>query len=92
MTHLDGNVLAGVAADLFATDMSVATGQCKACHDVATLAQALVYGAPMGFVARCRNCTAVLVVIVERPDGTRLDTRGVRWVTTTGQQPTTIVP
>lgn len=85
MTHLDGNVLAGVAADLFAVDISVAIGQCKACRDVATLTHSLVYGAPMGFVARCRNCAAVLVVIVERPGGTRADTRGIRLVTTTGQ-------
>ncbi|MGM7423102.1 DUF6510 family protein [Cellulosimicrobium sp. CpK407] len=82
MTHLDGNVLAGVAADLFAFDTTTATGRCAECRDVATLAEALVYGAPMGFVARCRACLAVLVVIVERPGGTLLDLRGMRWVTT----------
>jgi len=81
MTHLDGNVLAGAAADLFAFDTTAATGQCAACLDVATLAQALVYGAPMGFVARCRNCEAVLAVIAEHPAGTRLDMRGLRYVT-----------
>jgi len=82
MSHLDGNVLAGVSAEVFAFDTTTATGQCAACQDVAALAQALVYGAPMGFVARCRNCLAILVVIVERPTGTRLDLRGLQWVST----------
>ena len=82
MTHLDGNVLAGVAAGAFAFDATIATGQCDICKDVATLAQAMVYGAPMGFVARCHSCDAVLAVIVERPGGTRLDLRGLRWIMT----------
>jgi hypothetical protein len=31
----------------------------------------MVYGQPMGFVARCRSCDNVLMVIVERPGQNR---------------------
>ncbi|MFD5213327.1 DUF6510 family protein [Microbacterium sp. NPDC058345] len=84
MSHLDGNVLAGAAADLFAFDATAASGRCAACADVATLAQAMVYGGTMGFVVRCRNCDAVLVVIVERPGRTYLDMRGLTWMQVAG--------
>ncbi len=80
MSHLDGNVLAGAAADLFAFDVTGAIGQCAVCDDVATLAQTMVYGTKMGFVVRCRNCDAILLVIVEKSTGKYLDMRGLRWM------------
>ena len=84
MTYLDGNVLAGAAADVFAFDATVARGQCDTCEDVAMLAQASVYGGGMGFVARCRNCNAILVVIVEGPAQKYIDLRGLRWMQVAG--------
>lgn len=83
MAHLDGNVLGGVGGHLFAFDATTATGQCAECEDVAALAQAMVYGAPMGFVVRCRQCAGILLVIVDGPGRTRLDMRGLRWLSTT---------
>ena len=80
MDHLDGNVLAGPAADLFVFEPTTAQGQCRSCADVATLGQALVYGQRMGYVARCRNCGSVLLVIVERDGHRSLNMRGLRWV------------
>jgi hypothetical protein len=83
MAHLDGNVLGGVGGYLFAFDATAATGECAGCQDVATLAEAVVYGAPMGFVVRCRRCAGILLVIVEGHGRTRLDMRGLRWLSTT---------
>ena len=40
----------------------------------------MVYGQPMGFVARCRNCDNVLMVIVERDGQKSLSMRGLRWL------------
>lgn len=80
MEHLDGNVLAGPAADLFAFEATTALGRCGACGDVAALAQARVYGPPMGYVARCRSCDSVLLVIVEHEGRATLTMRGLRWV------------
>ena len=84
MEHLDGNVLAGPMTDLFAFDPTKTPGQCQDCGDIATLGQAMVYGQPMGFVARCRNCDNVLVVIVERDGQTVLSMRGLRWLRVAG--------
>jgi hypothetical protein len=80
MTHLDGNVLAGPASGLLGFDATTALGQCDACGDVMELGQARVYGVPMGYVARCRSCDSVLVVIVERVGQRTLSTRGLRWI------------
>ena len=80
MDHLDGNVLAGPGTDLFAFDLTTTQCQCQSCADIATLGQAMVYGQPMGFVARCRNCDNILVVIVERAGQKSLNMRGLRWL------------
>ncbi len=80
MDHLDGNVLAGPISELFAFEPTTTQGQCQSCADIAMLAQAAVYGPPMGFVARCRNCDNVLVVIVETGGRKFLSMRGLRWL------------
>ena len=80
MDHLDGNVLAGPTSDLFVFEPTTTQGQCQSCADIATLGQAMVYGQPMGFVARCRNCDNVLIVIIERAGQKSLNMRGLRWL------------
>lgn len=80
MDHLDGNVLAGPATDLFAFELSMAQGQCRSCDDIAALGQCMVYGPPMGYVARCRNCDSVLAVIIERNGQRSVNMRGLRWI------------
>lgn len=82
MEHLDGNVLAGLAADLFAFETTTAQGKCLVCDDIAALGQAMVFGLPMGYVARCRNCDNVLMVIGERAGQRYLNMGGFRWVQT----------
>lgn len=84
MTHLDGNVLAGPASDLFAFEATSTLGQCRSCGDTATLGEAMVYGQPMGYVARCRSCQSVLLVIVERAGQRSLNMSGLRWVHVVG--------
>lgn len=91
MGHLDGNTLAGPLAELFAFDPTTASGKCDGCEDVSVLAQSLLYGRPMGHVARCRNCDNVLLVIVEHGGRTLLDMRGLRWVQP-GEAPGTSAP
>ena len=80
MAHLDGNVLAGQLHGVFAFEPTTAEGQCVGCGDVAVLAQAAVFGQPMGFVVRCRSCDDVLMVIVERRGQTSFSMRGLRWI------------
>ena len=83
MDHLDGNVLAGPITGIVDFEPTTAQGQCQSCADIAALGQAMVYGQPMGFVARCGNCDNVLIVIVERGAGQRsLNMQGLRWLRT----------
>jgi hypothetical protein len=80
MEHLDGNVLAGPLGAVLAFEPTTAEEQCRGCGDVAVLAQAVVYGQPMGFVLRCRVCDDVLMVVVERDGRASVNVRGMRWV------------
>lgn len=80
MEHLDGNVLAGPLGAVLAFEPTTAEGECRGCGDIAVLAQAVVYGQPMGFVLRCRACHDVLMVVVEHDNRTSVNERGMRWI------------
>jgi hypothetical protein len=64
MQHLDGNVLAGPLAELFAFDATTASARCIGCGTVAMLAAAMVYADAMGYVVRCPGCDSVLATVV----------------------------
>jgi uncharacterized protein DUF6510 len=76
MQHLDGNVLAGPLADLFAFDATMASTRCGGCGAVSMLATAMVYLDAMGTVARCADCDTVLLTVVTQ--------QGRTWITTPG--------
>jgi hypothetical protein len=63
MEPLDGNAVAGILAEIFGTEMTVFTAICGSCGQAGPLAEVVVYAAQMGFVIRCRGCTALLAVI-----------------------------
>ena len=65
MEPLDGNAVAGELAEVFGTEMTVFTATCGSCGAVGPLAELAVYDVEMGIVIRCRNCTALLVVITK---------------------------
>lgn len=71
MTHLDGNALAGVFADALGADLTDRSARCAHCGTIEVLARAMVYLSPMGIVARCPSCTAVLATVVTSDDGRR---------------------
>ena len=74
--RLDGNGLAGVAADLFGRELTLATGVCGSCGARSIVAEFHLYvGA--GTVARCPVCEAVLLRIVETTSRTWLDVSGL---------------
>ena len=78
--HVDGNALAGMFSELFSFDVTLARCRCASCGDVAVIARAHVYGGEQGRVLRCRRCGDVLMVVVTRPDGTRVQLRGMSWL------------
>jgi hypothetical protein len=75
--HIDGNILAGPLSNVFTIEVSTATAVCAGCGRSDVLAAALVYGAPMGYVARCPGCDQVLLRYADIPTGPTLDMRGI---------------
>lgn len=72
MSVVDGNALAGTLADRLGSDPTTALLRCAECGSDGVLARARVHLSAMGAVARCRDCDAVLVTVVDAP--------GRRWV------------
>lgn len=77
MSHLDGNMLAGAFADLFAFDVTTASARCAGCGAVAELATAMVYVSDAGSVVRCAGCDAVLATVVQAEGRTWFGLHGI---------------
>ncbi len=75
---LDGNAAAGLLQEIFAVDVTTASGTCDNCGAVDAVGALVVYTYAPGTVLRCPSCDAVLMRIVT--DGRRywVDLRGVR--------------
>ncbi|MBB3159437.1 phage FluMu protein Com [Microbacterium proteolyticum] len=69
MALLDGNALAGRLDDLLGWDATASEVRCTQCGLNDLLATAAVYASAMGSVVRCRACDAVLLTVVDAPDG-----------------------
>lgn len=74
--HLDGNALAGPPAEIFAVDVTAATGRCASCGLTGPVAALHVYGPEPGLVARCPGCEEVVLRVVRGPGVAWLDLRG----------------
>jgi hypothetical protein len=74
---VDINAVAGELREVFAVDITTATGQCGGCGQSGPLAQARLYSRSPGHVLRCRACDGVLMRVVSSPDRTWLDLRGL---------------
>jgi hypothetical protein len=74
---LDGNAIAGLLAEVFGEEMTTATGTCATCGASGEVASFVVYLRGPGTVARCRACTAVLMVLVTVRGVTCVDLRGL---------------
>ena len=77
MDALDGNAMGGLLHEVFGTEMTAATGTCATCGATAQVAEFVVFLRAPGTVARCRNCSAVLMVIVSGRRMNCVDLRGL---------------
>ena len=84
---LDGNAAAGLLQEIFAVEVTTATGTCDSCGAVDAVGALEVYAYAPGTVLRCPQCKAALMRIVT--DGRRywLDLRGVRSLELTSTEP-----
>ncbi|MEU7474815.1 DUF6510 family protein [Lentzea sp. NPDC042327] len=74
--HVDGNALAGDLREIFAVDLTAATGRCAGCGHRGSVAALRVYRNAPGLVARCPECEEVVLRLVRGPDRAWLDLRG----------------
>jgi Family of unknown function (DUF6510) len=74
---LDGNAVAGLLREVFATEMTTAVGTCDGCGVSGEVGAIHVYRGA-GIVLRCPHCDNVLVKIVEHDTKLWLDFRGLR--------------
>ncbi|CAM3825576.1 DUF6510 family protein [Isoptericola cucumis] len=77
---LDGNAVAGLLGEAFAFETTLALVRCATCGRTDVVARARAHVSAMGAIVRCDGCDAVLLVVVERPDGTLVSTRGAAWL------------
>lgn len=80
-TRLDGNVLAGMLAELFAVDVTALRARCTRCGHVAAIAEAVVYPDAPGLVARCDACDHVLMAFVDAGDRVFVSLDGLSAIT-----------
>ena len=77
MDPVDGNALGGLLTEVLGADMTAVPGTCGSCGWRGVVAQLIVYRDAPGTVARCRSCTAVLMVFGGRPAMRCVDLSGL---------------
>ncbi|MEU4567750.1 DUF6510 family protein [Micromonospora sp. NPDC023956] len=80
MSYLDGNMLDGPLREVFAVDLSGATGRCESCGRVGAVGGLHVFSHAPGLVARCPTCAAVMLRLVRAPTRAWLDLRGATFL------------
>jgi hypothetical protein len=78
--YTDGNVLAGPLREIFAVDVTAAIDRCASCGMTGPVASLRVYDHAPGLVARCPNCSEVVLRLVRAPDSAWLDLRGATFL------------
>lgn len=77
MQTLDGNAIAGVLHEIFGKEMTALMATCESCGFIAPVANTVVYPRLPGKVVRCRNCSALLMVITLIRGVNCVDLRGI---------------
>lgn len=76
-TALDGNVAAGMLANIFYPEMTIAATSCAHCGAVRQLGELVAYVHAPGVILRCSSCDAVLLRVMQHRKRIWLDMRGV---------------
>ena len=76
--RFDGNAVAGVLAEIFGRDVSLAVASCEHCGHAAEVARCIAYVTSMGIVLRCAQCDDVLAVVVESRGMRQFSMVGIR--------------
>lgn len=76
--RLDGNALGGALLGVLGVEATTAVATCASCGARGEVARLVVYARCPGLVGRCPACGVVLVRVVEGPDRTWVELRGMR--------------
>jgi hypothetical protein len=77
---LDGNVAGGALGVIFGADVTAVPGRCGHCGAVNMVGAMRAYVSAPGMVLRCPSCDGIVVRVVETPDSTYVDLRGVAYL------------
>lgn len=75
-TRLDGNVAAGLLAEIFRSEPSTAVAICSGCGAAAPLGSLLAYGLEMGAILRCPRCDTAVIRVGATERARWVDLRG----------------
>jgi hypothetical protein len=75
---VDGNAIGGLLAEIFAVEMTAASGTCAGCGAVNAIGRVDVYMNAPGAVVRCPGCASVLMRIVHGKGRYWIDLSGLR--------------
>lgn len=75
--RVDGNALAGPLSEIFRTDMTDASGECRHCGTLAQLADAIVEMDDAGLIVMCGHCGRTLFTVVRSEARTWIDLQGI---------------
>lgn len=77
-SRLDGNAAAGILQEVFASEITAASGTCNGCGAVELIGAVAVYARGPGTVLRCRHCDGMLMKLVVAGGRVWVDARGLR--------------
>ena len=82
--RLDGNAAAGLLAEVFRREMTLAHAVCAGCGLSGPVAELLRYGHEMGAILRCPGCDTPVIRLARTRSAHWLDLRGALSLRITG--------
>jgi len=77
---LDGNAVAGKLEAIFGVEMTATSLICAQCSGTSMMGALRAFTQSPGIVLRCPTCECVMIRVVQTPQATLLDARGVMYV------------
>jgi hypothetical protein len=77
---LDGNALAGKLQTIFGVEMTTTSIICAQCGGTSMMGELWAFTQSPGIVLRCPACKGVMLRLVQTPQATLLDARGVMYL------------
>jgi hypothetical protein len=77
---LDGNAVAGKLQTIFGVEMTATSSICAQCGCTSMMGELRAFTQSPGIVLRCPTCESVMLRLVQAPQATLLDARGVMYL------------